>query len=92
VFVQAFLNFATTHPDMAERMADAVVRDNAARGALAGFVRRYQRLTQALVDDKMALEIVEEGALGRAYRLFRAADDLAMARMAPAVAETESIA
>ena len=91
VFVQAFLNFATAHPDMPERMADAVVRDTAARGALAGFVRRYERLTQALSDDKMALEIVEEGALGRAYRLFRTADDLAMARMAPA-AEPESVA
>ena len=83
VFVQAFLNFAASHPDMAERMADAVNRDMAARAALAGFVRRYQRLTHVLADDKMALEIIEEGALGRAYRLFKTADDTAMARMQP---------
>jgi hypothetical protein len=79
VFVQSFLNFAVTHPDMAARIADAVKRDNLARAALAGFVRRFQRLTSALADDKMALEIMEEGALGRAYHLFKQADDLATA-------------
>lgn len=83
VFVQSFLSFAASHPDMAERMADAVNRDAVARAALAGFVRRYQRLTDTM-DDKMTLEIIEEGALGRAFRLFRAADDAALARMAPA--------
>lgn len=83
VFVQSFLTFAHSHPDMAERMADAVNRDAVARAALAGFVRRYQRLTDTL-DDKMVLEVIEEGALGRAFRLFRAADDAALARMAPA--------
>jgi len=79
VFVQAFLTFSVTHPDIAERMAEAVVRDGNARGALAGYVRRYQRLTSAISDDKMALEILDEGALGRAYRLFKQADDLALA-------------
>lgn len=84
VFVQSFLTFAVSHPDMAERMAEAVSRDAVARAALAGFVRRFQRLVQALADDKMMLETVEEGALGRAYRLFKTADDAAMARAAPA--------
>lgn len=79
VFVQAFLNFAISHPDMAARIADAVKRDGLARAALAGYVRRFQRLANALADDKMALEIVEEGALGRAYRLFKQADDLTTA-------------
>ncbi len=79
VFVQSFLNLAVSHPDMAARIADAVKRDSLARAALAGYVRRFQRLAHALADDKMTLEIVEEGALGRAYRLFKQADDLAAA-------------
>jgi hypothetical protein len=79
VFVQSFLNFAISHPDMPERIADAVKRDSLARAALSGFVRRFERLSQALADDKMAMEIVEEGALGRAYRLFKHADDMAAA-------------
>ncbi len=90
VFVQSFLTFAVSHPDMAERMADAVNRDAVARAALAGFVRRYQRLTDTL-EDKMTLEIIEESALGRAFRLFRAADDAALARMSPA-REAEPVA
>lgn len=88
VFVQSFLTFAASHPDMAERMADAVNRDAVARAALAGFVRRYQRLTDTM-DDKMTLEVIEEGALGRAFRLFRAADDAALARMAGPAREPE---
>ncbi len=91
VFVQSFLTFAVSHPDMAERMADAVNRDAVARAALAGFVRRYQRLTDTL-DDKMTLEIIEEGALGRAFRLFRAADDAALARMSAREPVTEPVA
>ncbi|MBX7198691.1 MAG: hypothetical protein K1X51_04895 [Rhodospirillaceae bacterium] len=89
VFVQSFLTFAVSHPDMAERMADAVNRDAVARAALAGFVRRYQRLTDTM-DDKMTLEVIEEGALGRAFRLFRAADDAALARAQ--AREPESVA
>ena len=77
VFVQAFLNFAMTHKDMAQRMAEAVTRDGLARTALGSYVRRYQRLTHALSDDKMTLEVMDEGALGRGYRLFKQADDLA---------------
>jgi hypothetical protein len=78
VFVQAFLTFSLSHPDIAERMAEAVGRDGLARGALAGYVRRYQRLTSAMAGDKMAIEILDEGALGRGYRLFKQADELAM--------------
>src|SRR5207253_976573 len=63
VFVQAFLTFSLSHPDIAKRMADAVTRDGLARGALAGYVRRYERLTSAISDDKMAVEILDEGAL-----------------------------
>ena len=78
VFVQSFLAFAATHPELAERMAEAVTRDMTARVALGGFVRRYEQLRAALpTDDKIMREIVEDGALGRAYRLFKGADDLA---------------
>jgi hypothetical protein len=77
VFVQSFLGFAVTHPEITERMAEAVVRDGAARAALATFVRRYEQLTAAPIDDKMVREILEEGPLGRAYRLFKTADGLA---------------
>lgn len=86
VFVQAFLNFAASHPDIAERMAHAVVRDAVAGAALATFVRRYERLVAANADDKMAAEIFDDGALGRAYRLFKSADDLAARLQAPAPA------
>src|SRR5437660_94813 len=34
-------------------------------------------LSDALGDDRVALEILEEGAMGRAYRLFKSADELA---------------
>ncbi len=77
VFVQAFLSFAVSHPDIAERMAEAVVRDAVAGAALAAFVRRFERLSAASVDDKMAVEIFDDGALGRAYRLFKSADEMA---------------
>lgn len=90
VFVQSFLTFAVSHPDMAERMADAVNRDAVARAALAAFVRRFQRLVVSLADDKLALETIEEGALGRAYHLFKTADDAAMARAAPTPASARA--
>jgi hypothetical protein len=77
VFVQAFLSFAVSHPDIAERMAEAVTRDAVAGTALASFVRRYERLSAASADDKMAVEIFDDGALGRAYRLFKTADEQA---------------
>jgi hypothetical protein len=73
-FVQPFLNYAGEHPDLAERMGEAVVRDPTARAALAGFVRRYERLAGAMADDKMALETLDEGPLGRGYQLFRTAE------------------
>jgi len=76
VFVQSFLHFAASHPDISERMAEEVSSDHVSRAALAGFVRRYERIT-ASADDKVMLEIVEEGALGRGYRLLLKADDLA---------------
>ncbi len=78
VFVQSFLAFAATHPELSERMAEAVARDATARVALGGFVRRYEQLRAALpADEKIMREILEDGALGRAYRLFKGADDLA---------------
>jgi hypothetical protein len=86
VFVQAFLTFSLSHPDIAERMAEAVVRDGVARAALAAYVRRYQRLTSALADDKMTLEILDEGALGRAFMMFKQADELALGAAAAAQA------
>jgi hypothetical protein len=76
VFVQSFLHFAASHPDISERMAEAVNSDQVARAALAGFVRRYERVA-ASADDKVILEIMDEGALGRGYRLLLKADDLA---------------
>lgn len=77
VFVQAFLNFAGSHPDIAERIGEAAARDQAARTALAGFVRRYEQLADLAKSDKLLRAIVEEGALGRGYRLFKHADELA---------------
>ncbi len=79
VFVQSFLVFAASHPDIAERMAEAVARDALARTALATFVRRYEQVATALADDKMTCAILEEGALGRGYRLFKEADERAAA-------------
>ena len=93
VFVQAFLSFAVSHPDIAERMAEAVARDTLARTALAAFVRGYERLLTTLSDDKLARDVVEEGALGRAFRLFKAADERASHLMAaPAMARPEPVA
>ena len=83
VFVQSFLSFAVSHPDISERMADAVVEDAVAGAALAAFVRRYERLSAASADDKMAVEIFDDGALGRAYRLFKSADELAAQMLTP---------
>lgn len=77
VFVQAFLGFAVSHPDIGERMAEAVALDPVAGAALATFVRRYERLASSLGDDKLAAEIFDDGALGRAYRLFKGADEQA---------------
>jgi hypothetical protein len=58
-----------------------VARDPVAGAALASFVRRYERLSAASSDDKMAVEIFDDGALGRAYRLFKTADELAQRMM-----------
>jgi len=80
VFVQAFLNFSISHPDIASRIAEAVVRDGLASAALAAFVRRYDQIAAASGDDKLAAEILADGALGRGFRLFKSADALA-ARM-----------
>ena len=81
VFVQAFLNFAGAHPDIAERVGEAAARDIAARAALAGFVRRYEQLAHLAAGDKLLQAIIEEGALGRGYRLFKEADELAAVAM-----------
>ena len=50
------------------------MRDLTARAALAGFVRRYERLAGTMSDDKLALETLDEGPLGRGYQLFKAAE------------------
>lgn len=81
-FVQPFLSYATRHPELADRMGEAVVRDPQARSALAGFVRRYERLVSAVSDDKLALETLEEGPLGQGYRIFKAAEAKALAMAA----------
>lgn len=81
VFVQAFLSFSATHPDIATRMAEAVARDGVAAAALAAFVRRYDQVAAASNDDKLAAEIFADGALGRGFRLFRTADEQAQRLM-----------
>ena len=83
VFVQSFLSFAVSHPDISERMAEAVAEDAVAGAALAAFVRRYERLSAVSADDKMAVEIFDDGALGRAYRLFKSADEQATKLLTP---------
>jgi hypothetical protein len=75
VFVQSFLSFQASHPDIATRMAEAVARDAVAAAALAAFVRRYDQVTAANVDDKLAADIFADGALGRGFRLFKSADE-----------------
>jgi hypothetical protein len=77
VFVQAFLNFAGAHPDIAERVGEAAARDPSARAALAGFVRRFEQLSDAAADDRLLKAVFEEGPLGRGYRMFKQADELA---------------
>lgn len=84
VFVQAFLNFAGAHPDIAERIGEAAVRDQAARTALAGFVRRFEQIAALSAGDKLLSAVIEDGALGRGYRLFKHADELAAYAGAPA--------
>jgi len=77
-FIQPFLKFASEHADLADRMGEAVACDPTARAALAGFVRRYERLIAVLADDKLALETLDEGPLGRGYQLFKAAEARAL--------------
>lgn len=78
-FIQPVLNHASRHPDIAERMGEAVARDPQGRLALGGYVRRYERLSAALGDDKLALEMIDEGPLGQAYRIFKVAEQVALA-------------
>ena len=85
-FIQPFLNYIDDHPDLAERMGDAISRDNAARAALAGYVRRYEHLVSALSDDKLAHETLAEGPLGKGYQLFKSAEVRALASPADAAA------
>jgi hypothetical protein len=73
-FVQPFLNFAATHPEIGARLAEAVARDSVAAAALQSFVRHYERLVAEVGDDRLTRDIIEDGALGRAFRLFKAAD------------------
>jgi len=83
VFVQAFLAFASSHPELPERMAEAVSQDPVAAAALAAYVRRYERLSSSVTDDKLAADIFDDGALGRAFRLLKAADTRAAALLTP---------
>jgi hypothetical protein len=71
-FVQPFLAFAVSHPDISTRMAEAVARDPLAAAAVQAFVRRFESLT-ASAADKLVRDVLEEGPLGRAYRLFKPA-------------------
>jgi hypothetical protein len=87
VFVQAFLSFSNSHPDIAERMGEAVTRDAVSATALATFVRRYERLLATTTDDKFAAEIFDDGALGRGFRLFKQADAQAAKLLTPASME-----
>lgn len=93
VFVHSFLKFAASHPDIATRMAEAVARDAVAGGALEAFVRRYEGLIAAGPGgDKFAAEIFGDGALGRAYRLFKSADEQAATLRAAAASSSEQTA
>ena len=76
-FVQSFLSFSVSHPDIATRMAEAVARDQIAAAALATFVRRYDQVASSCGDDKLAADILADGALGRGFRLFKLADEQA---------------
>jgi hypothetical protein len=73
-FVQPVLAYAAQHPDLAERIGEAARRDAVMRAALAGYVRRYERLVATLADDKLALETLDEGPLGKGFVVFKAAD------------------
>jgi hypothetical protein len=88
-FVQPFLNFAVSHPDISDRLGEAAARDPVAATALQAFVRRYERLTEDAREDRLTLEIIEEGALGRAFRLFKSAADT-VAAPPPAAAAGEA--
>ncbi|MDX2221627.1 MAG: hypothetical protein SFV21_02695, partial [Rhodospirillaceae bacterium] len=74
---------AAQHTDLARRMGEAATRDPVARAALAGAVRRYDQLYAALAADKPARDLLDEGPLGLAYRLFKEADQAAAAPGAP---------
>ncbi len=71
-FVQPFLHYMVTHPDIGERLVEAVAGDTVAANALHAYVRRFEKLT-ATLDDKLVRDVLEEGPLGRAYRLFKPA-------------------
>ena len=71
-FVQPFLHYMVSHPEIGERLVEAVSRDPIAANALHAYVRRFERLT-AVTDDKLVREVLEEGPLGRAFRLFKPA-------------------
>lgn len=76
-FVQSFLSFSVSHPDITTRMAEAVARDPIAAAALAAFVRRYDQVATAVGEDKLVADILADGALGRGFRLFKQADEQA---------------
>jgi hypothetical protein len=74
-FVQPFLNYIVSHPEIGERLAEVVVRDPVAAMALRSYVWRFDKLT-ATLDDKLVRDVLEEGPLGRAFRLFKPAAEV----------------
>jgi len=73
-FVRPFLAVAAEHGDLAPRMAEATARDATARAALFGAVRGFERVVAAIGDDPTARDLIENGPIGQANRIFAAAD------------------
>lgn len=90
-FVNPFLHFAVSHPEISTRLAEAVARDPLAATALQAYVRRFERLVSA-ADDRVVRDVLEEGPLGRAFRLFKPAAGGMEAAHPPEDALTEQLA
>ncbi|MCB2107331.1 MAG: hypothetical protein KDE14_06495 [Rhodobacteraceae bacterium] len=73
-FAQPFLRFAAEHEDLGVKLGDAAARDPRTRSALASVVRGYDRLAAAYADEKSARDLLEDGPLGQAHRIFKQAD------------------
>ncbi|MDX2142130.1 MAG: hypothetical protein SFV19_02135 [Rhodospirillaceae bacterium] len=86
-FVQPFLAYLQQHPDLAARIADASARDAATHSAVVGIVESYERLASALADDKLAERVLDEGPMGRGYRLLKSAATMSRGQGTDAVAD-----